>query len=638
MFEFVRRHTKVLQFILLVLIVPSFVLFGVQGYSRYNEGGNAKVAVVDGHGITQAEWDFAHREQSERMRRQQPGLDPKLLDAPEARLQSLERLLRESVLQTAASKQHLVVTDERMQRVFHSDPQFEFLRAPDGGVNKDVLAAQGMSVSQFERRLRQDLTLSQVSLGIAGTGIAPAGNVATAFDALLQQREVQVQRFNSKDYLARINPGDAELEAYYKDPANASQFQSLETAEIEYVVLDLEALKKDVKVSEDDLRNYYKTNLSRYTVAEERRASHILIKVDGSASSDERAKAKSKAESLLAQVRKAPATFAEVARAQSQDTGSAAQGGDLDFFSRGGMVKPFDDAVFAMKVGEVSNLVETEFGYHIITLTDVRGGEKKSFESVRAQIEDEVRKQLAQTRFAESAEQFSNLVYEQSDSLKPVTDKLKLAIQSATVQRVPSSAATGVLASPKFLDAVFGAEALRNKHNTEALETAPNQMVSARVLKYNAAQLLPFAEVKQIVRDRLVKKQATAQAIKDGQARLAALQKSGEATGLEPAQVISRAKAQDLSRSVVEEIMRADASKLPAVIGVDGGESGYVVVRITKLLPRDPAIVDPVRAGQQYAQAWSNAEAAAYYAALKNRFKAEIKPAAAALITPQAKP
>lgn len=638
MFDFVRKHTKVLQFVLLLLIFPSFVLFGVEGYSRFTEGGNAKVAVVDGHGITQTEWDAALRDQSERMRRQAPNVDPRLLDSPEAKREALDALVRDRVMQTAAAKQHLVVSDERLQRLFQADPQFAFLRLPDGSVNKGMLAAQGMSVASFEQRLRQDLTLRQVLQGISGTAMAPAANAAAAFDVLLQQREVQVQRFNVKDYLGRITPSEAELEAYYKDPANAALFQSQETASIEYLVLDLEALKKDVSVSEDKLREYFKTNESRYTVAEERRASHILIKLDKSASADDKSKAKAKAEALLAEVRKTPASFADVARKNSQDPGSAAQGGDLDFFGRGGMTKPFEDAVFAMKQGEISNLIETEFGYHIIMLTGLRGGDKKPFEAVRAEIEDEVRKQLAQTRYAESADQFSNLVYEQADSLKPAADKLKLTIQTATVQRKPQPAATGVLASPKLLDAVFGVEALRNKRNTEALETAPNQMVSARVVKHDPARLLPFAEVKALVQDRLVRKMAIAQAKKDGEARLEALKKGADAVGLEPAQVISRAQARDLPRTMVEDIMRADASKLPAWVGVDGGETGYAVVRIAKLLPRDPAVIDAKRGEQQYAQAWSSAEAAAYFAALKTRFKVELKPVAAALAASAATP
>lgn len=634
MFDFVRKHTKVLQFILLLLIFPSFVLFGVEGYSRFTEGGNAKVAVVDGQGITQAEWDVALRDQSERMRRQAPNVDPKLLDSPEAKREALDALVRDKVMQIAATKQHLVVSDERLQRLFQADPQFAFIRLPDGSVNKGMLAAQGMTSASFEQRLRQDLTLRQVVQGVSGTAFASSANSAAAFDVLLQQREVQVQRFNVKDYLSRITPSDAELEAYYKDPANASQFQSQEMASIEFLVLDLDALKKDVNVSEDKLREYFKTNESRYTVAEERRASHILIKTEPSASADDKAKAKAKAEALLAEVRKAPGTFADVARKNSQDPGSAAQGGDLDFFGRGGMTKAFEDAAYAMKQGEISNVIETEFGYHIIMLTAVRGGEKKPFEAVRAEIEDDVRKQVAQARYAEAAEQFSNLVYEQSDSLKPAADKLKLTIQTATVQRKPLPTAVGTPASPKLLDAVFGVEALRNKRNTEALEISPNQLVSARVVKHDPARLLPFAEVKAQVQDRVVKKMAVAQAKKDGEARLEALKKGGDAAGLEPAQIVSRVQARDLPRSMVEDIMRADASKLPAWVGVDGGETGYAVVRIVKVLPRDSAVIDAKRADQQYAQAWSAAEASAYFAALKTRFKVELKPAALAASAP----
>lgn len=630
MFEFFRKHTKVLQFLLLLLIFPSFVLFGVEGYSRYMDDANNKVASVEGRPITQAEWDAAHRSQSERMRQQVPNLDPKLLDSEEAFKESLDGLVREKVIQAAAARQHLVISDERLQRLFQTDPQFAFLRTPEGSINKAMLSAQGMSVGVFEQRLRQDLTLRQVLQGVSNTSVAAEANVAASFDALFQQREVQLQTFKTKDYIDRIKPTEAELQAYYKDPANASQFQSTETAEIEYVSLDLDVLKKDVKVNEEDLRKFYEANLSRYSEAEERRASHILIKVEPNAPAAERNKAKAKAEELLAQVRKAPATFADVARKNSQDPGSAANGGDLDFFSRGGMTKPFDDAVFAMKQGEISNVIETEFGYHIISLTAVRGGEKKSFESVRAEVDDLVRKQLAQARYAEAAEQFSNLVYEQSDSLKPVADKLNLKVQTVTVTRKPFPVATGALASQKFLDAVFAADSLRNKRNIEAIETAPNQMASARVIKHNPASLLPFQEVAQAVSQRLIIKQAVAQAHKEGKDRLAALKAGAEPTGSEPVQIVSRAQSRDLSRDVVEDIMRADASKLPAWFGVDAGEAGYAVVRLTKLLPRDPALVDAKRASQQYTQVWSAAETAAYYAALKTRFKVEVQAKAVA--------
>ncbi|MCU7369734.1 SurA N-terminal domain-containing protein [Paucibacter sp. O1-1] len=635
MFEFVRKHNRLFQFILLILIVPAFVLVGLEGYSSFMDGSNAGVASVNGRKITQAEWDATHREQMERMRAQMPNLDVKLFDSPEARQQSLDSLVRERVMQAAAQGQHLVVSDERLQQLFRSDPQFAFLRNPDGTVNKNLLIAQGMSSEMFAQRLRQDLTLRQVMMGVGGSALAGKANAAVAFDALLQQRELQLQRIEAKDFLAQVNPSDAEIEAFYKEPANNARFQLPETASIEYLVLDLQALKSDVSVSDEDLRKYYAENQSRYTVAEERRASHILIKADKDAPAAERSKAKARAEELLAEARKNPAGFADLARKNSQDEGSAPNGGDLDFFARGAMVKPFEDAAYALKQGEISNVVESDFGYHVIQLTGLRGGDKKSFEAVRPEIEDEVRRQQAQKRYTEVAEQFSNTVYEQSDSLKPAADKLKLSIQTAIVQRAPAPGASGPLASAKLLEAVFGNEALRNKRNTEAVETAPNQLTAARVVQHNPARLPALADVKPQVRAQLMQKRATELAIKQGQERLAALQKSGDAAGLDAPVVVSRAKPANLSQKVLNEVLRADASKLPAYVGVDSGEGAYVLVRINKLLPRDPAVIDEQRASQQYAQAWTAAESEAYYKALKTHYKTKVTaPAAAAASAP----
>jgi peptidyl-prolyl cis-trans isomerase D len=631
MFDFVRQHNRLFQFILLLLILPSFAFVGMQGYTSMMGGANAGVASVDGRKITQAEWDVAQREQANRIRSQSPNIDAKLLDTPEMKHKALEGLVTERTLQAAADHQHFTPSPEAVSARFWNDPQFAFLRNPDGTVNKALLAAQGMTPSIFLERLRQDYALRQVTAPVESAPAVGTSAPKLAFDALLQQREVQLQRFELKDFAAKINPSDADLEAFYKEPANAAKFQLPESAQIQYLVLDVEALKKDVKFTEDDLQTYYKENASRYGVPEERRASHILIKVDRSAPAEERAKAKAKAEEILAQVRKNPADFAALAKTNSQDEGSAPNGGDLDFFGRGAMVKEFDAAVYAMKPGEISNLVETDFGYHIIQLTGVRGGEKKPFDAVRGEVEAEVRKQLAQRRYAEAAEQFGNLVYEQSDSLQPAADKLKLQIQTATVQRQPQPGAAGPLASPKLLDAIFGVEALRNKRNTEAVETGPSQLVSARVTQYSPARVPPLADVKDKVREQLIKKLASAEAKKAGEARLAALKANpADTAGLEPATTVSRAKPQGLSRGQLEAVLGADATKLPAAVGVAAEDGGYVVVRIGQLLPRDAAVIDDKRAVQQYANAWARAEGQAYLAALKSQYKAVVKVAAPA--------
>lgn len=621
MFEFVRTHTRLLQFLLVLLIFPSFVLFGIEGYSKFNDPSQQPVAEVGGYKITQTEWDAIHRQQLERARRQMPDLDVALFDSPEMKRSTLDGIVRERVSLTAVQKLHLATPNERLQRLFVADPQFASIRNADGSVNKDILMAQGLSSEQFAEQLRQEYSTRQVFGGITDSALAPVAATSGALDALFQQREIHVQRYLTKDYLAKVEPTDAELKAWYDDPAHQAAFRTPEQARIEYLVLDLDAVAKTITVPEDELRKYYDENAARYSQPEERRASHILIKAEKSAPEAERAKAKAKAESLLPEARKSAEAFAELAKKHSDDPGSASKGGDLDWFGRNAMVKPFEDATWALKPGETSGVVESDFGYHIIRLAGLRGGDKRSFESVRAEIEAEARKQQAQKRYAEEAEQFTNLVFEQSDSLKPAADKLKLEIRSATVQREPAPDAPPALSSAKLLKAVFSNDVLRDKRNTEAIDTGSSQLVSARVVEYQPARLKAYDEVKAEVRDALVRQRAAALARQDGEARLAAGRKDPATTLPGEAITFSRATPKDLSPELVDAALKADAAQLPAWTGVDLGSEGYAVVRIEKVLGRDPVVGDPQRAQAQYAQAWSAAESAAYYDGLKQRFK-----------------
>ena len=622
MFDFVRNHTRLALGFMLLLIIPSFVFFGIDGYTKFRESGNVTVATVDGAAITRGEWESAHQRSVDRVRRQSPDLDAKRLDTPELRGETLNALMRERVVATAARSMQLAPTDARLQRLFVTDPQFASIRNPDGSVNRELLGMQGMTSEMFSQQLRQDFAARQVLGGVARTALAPAALAAASLDPLLQRREVQIQRFDPVAYRAKISPSDADIEAFYKE--QQSQFKAQEQAEIEYVVLDLDALGKGVTLSEAELRKFYDDNAARFGTPEERRASHVLIKTEKDAAAADKAKAKARAEELLTQARKNPAGFAELARRNSQDAGSAAQGGDLDFFGRGAMVKAFETAAFSLKTGEISDIFETEFGYHFLTVTGVRGGQKKPFEEVRSEIENELRRAKGKAEWAKVAEQFTNTVYEQSDSLQPVIDKLKLTKLTATVQRNPAPGTVGVLASGKLLEAVFSNEAVANKRNTDAVETAPNQLVSARIVKHSPARTLPLAEVKDRVRERLVAKLGADQARSEGKARLEALKKApGEA--LPMPLTLSRAQSQGAPKALMDAVMQADADKLPAVLGVDLQEQGYVVVRVVKVLPREPAPGGDDTLRGQFAQAWAAAESDAYLAALKKRFKAQVK-------------
>ncbi len=623
MFDFVRKNTRILQLILVILILPSFVVFGIQGYSRFGDQADT-VAKVGKQSINQAEWDNAHRNFVERVRAQQPDVDPKVFDAPEFRKQSLEALVRQHVLAAAAADEHLGVTDARLLRSFTTDPRFAALFNPDGTFNKQLLEAQGLTMQRLEAMVRQELVLGQVLGSVQATGQTSLTANRHAVDALFQVREVQWMKFEPKAYTAQLNPTDAQLQAMYKDPANAAWLASPERADVEYLVLDLDALKQRVSVSEEELRRSYEENKARYTTPEERRASHILIKSESGASAEKKKAARAKAEGLLAQLKQNPSLFAELARKNSDDPGSAATGGDLDFFGRGAMVKAFDETAFKLKKGELSGIVETEFGYHIILLTDIRGGQVQPFETVRGQIEEEARKQLAQRQYAEAAERFTNGVYEQSDSLKPVADELKLSIQSARdVLREPGTKDQGVLGNRRLLDALFDADNRAKSRNTEAIEVGPNKLVSARIVKYHPAATRAFDEVKAELRDRWIAQEARKAAKADAERKMAEWKQSPEKSGLPAPVEMSRRTVFNQPPMVLDAAMRVPANQLPGWSVVDLGADGVALIKVNKVLPLQISPQEIKETQNQFGGYWGRAEADAYYRLLKRQYKVE---------------
>lgn len=628
MFEHVRKHNKILMVVLFLLIIPSFVLVGVDGYNRMIEK-DRTVARVGKVEITNGEWEAAHREEVERVRQLMPTIDARLLDSESVRYATLERLVRERVLQQAAQDARLGASDARLARELQSIPAIAQLRRADGSLDmeryRDLLGRQGMSPEMFEARMRADLAARQVQAGVAQTAFIAGVPADLALGAWFERREVQLARFATADYAARVQPTDAELEAFYQ--ANQSLFQAPEQARIEYIVLDIDAVRKTIRLNEADVRSYYEQNVARLSGPEERRASHILISVAKDAPVDERQQARAKAEELLVQARKAPESFAQLAKKHSQDPGSAPNGGDLDYFGRGAMVKPFEDAAFALKKGEISGVVESDFGFHIIRVTDIKAPKQKSFAELRASLEEDLKNQQARAKYAEAAEIFTNGVYEQSDSLKPVAEKLGLTIQTASgLLREPAPGARGVLASAKLLEAIFSPDAVSNKRNTEAVEIAPSQLAAARIVEHAPARTLPLAEVRAAVRERVVQARAAELARQEGQQKLAAWKAEPASARLPAAQVISREQAQNLPQALLDAVMRADSAQLPQWVGVDLGPQGYAVARVNKRIERPAPKADAQSQERaQYAQWWMQAEGQAYYRLLQERAEVQIK-------------
>jgi len=554
--------------------------------------------------------------------------------SPQARYATLEKLVRSLVLDAAVREQRLLATDAQLARALLEDPTIAALRNPDGSLDtqayRTLLGVQGLTPEGFEAGLRRDLSKTQVMGGITASAFATAAQVQQALDALEQQREVQVARFDAAAYAAQVQPSEADLQAWYA--ANTEQFRQSEAASVEYVLLDLPAVEASIAVTEDEAREHYQQNLARLAAAQERHVRHILINAAQDTPAQQREQAREQAQALREQLRQAPQRFAELAREHSQDSSSAKAGGDLGYIARGAMPEPFEDAAFAMAAaGDISEVVESDFGYHIIQLADIKDPETPSFEAMRAQMEAEIRRQKAQTRFAELAESFANTVYEQDESLQAVADAFQLTLHRAEgVTRQPQGrgGVSSVLDEPRFLQALFSDDILTSGRSTDAVELGTHQIAAGRVTAYTPARILPLEEAGEQLRTLYVAQQSAERAKADGTAQLAQWQAQPDGTpeALSEPLTISRRQMQGQPPELVAAALRAPSDTLPAWVGVDLGPQGYAVVKVKRIVPAPPPEEHTQALYKQELTQWMTAvQALAYYELLKQQFKVQIK-------------
>lgn len=630
MFDFVAKHKRWIQ-LLLGLVAVSFTFWGVENYQRMGAAGG-EVATVSGEKITRQEVSDLMRQQQDRLRQMLgKNFDPAMLESPGMRAELLEGLINQRLLTQYAVGSHMLASDDLLREIISAQPAFQENGRFSRPVYERLLQAQNMTPTSFENSLRRDLLTSQVAAAMAESSLASLA-VAKEFARLrLQQREVSEVLLPVERFAAQIKPDDAAIAAFYE--SNAARFKLPEQVQVEFVELSLQNLTAQEAISAEDVKTFYDANYgSKFK---------------------ERAEARAKAEALLAELRRSPDRFAELARQNSQDPGSKDNGGDLGFFARGSMVKPFEDTVFRLRENEISALVETDFGFHIIRLTGINSAAKspskteerrashilitapaaaKSIEALRPEIEKELRRQRAGKRFAEAAESFSNLAYEQPDSLKPVAEKFKIAVQNAgwvTRQASPNKA----INHPKVLAALFTPDAIANRRNIEVVETAPGVLVSARVLAHKPEAARPLAEVRADVLRLLIDREAREAARKQGEQQLAALRKGDAATAFPAAKLVSRDKADGITPEALQALYRADVSSLPAYIGVESAK-GYVLLRVSKLVEQEPPekLIEAARA--EVARSNGAREYQAFITGLRNRAKVEIDKAQLEAKTP----
>lgn len=574
MLQAFREHKRWLMFIAMVLIIPSFVVTGIYSYNRMSQSDNAIVQVGEAK-ITPEQFDMAKREQLERLRQQMgESFRANILDNEQAREDILRMLMDDSAITQTVAKNHVMVSEaEAVALIKNADALKQ-----DGKFSPELyeqfLRSQGKSDQQFVAQVQRDLEKEVLIAGVSNAYPVPKALVEQMHEILTNERQVRTLTINAADFLNSVSVSDDEVKAYYS--AHLSEFLSPEHIKAEYIVLSPENFK-DQKANPDDIKAYYEQNKNRWSIPEQRRASHILIEFG-----DDKAAALKKAEGILAEVKADPSKFAGVAEKESQDPGSASQGGDLSFFGKGVMTKAFEDAVFHAKKGDIVGPVETEFGYHIIYVTDIQAGSVEPFEAVKPEIEREYAEQMAIRTFSERADEFTNMVYEQSDSLEPTAQKFGLKVE--TTDFVTRNGVTdpelGRIINDRVAEALFGSECLKEKRNSNAIEVQSNTLVAARVVEYYPEKERALDDVKSIIGEKLRAQKAAEKAFEAGKAKLAELQKSKSLEGFSDEVWVSRQNQQGQETSLINAELALETSKLPAYTGATLANGSYAIAYV----------------------------------------------------------
>lgn len=608
MFDLVTKYKRVIQ-IFLGLIAITFATWGIESYTRLG-GGRDVVATVNGMEISHREFAEELRRQQERIRAMFGGaIDPAMLDSPESRRAVLEGLIAQRLLASEAGRARMFMGREAVIDAITSAPEFQEDGKFSTAKYSAYLASRGISDQGNVAELQTQIPLARFAGSISETAIAPRAVAARLAALQAQQREVSEARISEQQFLPQVKVDDAQVKAHYD--SNQADYRTPERVRAEYIVLSAQALAGQDPPAEAEIKAAYESRASQFRVEEQRRASHILVRT------------REEAEKILLELKKAPGRFAELAKKHSQDPASSEKGGDLGWFGRGMMVKAFEDAAYKLGQNEMQ-VVESEFGFHVLRLTGIQAGKARPYEELKKELAEELARQKGQRKFAEAAENFSNMVYEQPDSLNPVAERFKLQVQTTGWIAKSARQELGALDNPKLLAALFSSDAIQNRRNTDAIEVAPNTLVAARVVEHQPAAQRSFDEVKGEIAEELRRREASALALKDGMAKLEKL-RQGADPGLKwgPPRLVSRSDAQGLPANMLRQVVSADTAKLPAYVGVPIPDGGYALLRISRVI-EEPAKAGDPQAAARAAQLYGAAQYEAFVGSLRERADIEV--------------
>ena len=508
-----------IAYLIVFLISIPFALWGVNSYF---EGGElAPAATVNGVEITAQNLDIAYANRRRQIAEMFGGSIPEAFDDESTmKNQVLTQLIEETALQSYSENQHYRIGNQQLNEIIRSMDVFH----QDGVFDPDIYQRQvrslGFSTAAFEQQLRRNLAMAQLQTGISSTAFVVPHVSQKLANLNSQTRDVRVltTRLDSDD----INVTDDEVNQYFE--ANSASFMTEEQVRINYIEISLAAIKESIVVNDEQIRTKYEESRDAYTSDEIRTASHILLTVDPDASEEENLSVEEKLKEFRTQL-ESGISFAELARQHSQDPVSAAEGGDLGEIERGMMVQPFETVLFDLNVGDISDPVKTSFGWHLIQLNKIEGGEVQSFDEVRDRLADEIKSEMAESQIYDLTENLANIAYEQPDSLEPAAEQLGLKLQSS--DWFGRFSGEGIAAEAKVRTVAFSPEIFEEGRNSEAIELPDSRVVYIRVKEHKPASSQELSDVREQIVAELNQRKGREESLSRGKAALLAL-RSGQ--------------------------------------------------------------------------------------------------------------
>lgn len=595
MLHFIRERAQGwIAWVIVGLISVPFALWGINQY--FTGGSEAPVAVVNDVEITLPQFNQAMQNQKERIRSMLGDqVNEDMVDRFVRTEDVLDMLVNNELLLQAADDQNMGISAEIFRSQISAIPDFQ----EGGRFSMERYQAFLKRRPGFESLVRQDLMRNQIRAGVMNTGILADEELNTYISFKDQQRSFSYAEISAPRYVAEVAITDEDKKKYYDE--NGSRFTLPEQVSLQYVELKLDDIKKDFKVSDEEIKQAYEREKERFGIPEERRASHILIQVDADADDAARSAARGKAEAVLKDVQ-AGKDFAALAKEHSQDPGSATAGGDLGFFAKGVMTPPFEDAVFGMNKGDTSDIVETDFGFHIIHLSDIRSSSIKPLQQVRVELTEQILREKAQGAFRNKQEEMSKLAFDDATTLDGVSKKLELEILE-TGFITQGTVNAGIAARPKIRDTAFGKEVLQDGYNSEVLEVEPGHVVVIRKKEHKPSTLRPYEEVASMIEKILRKEGAEARAEEEAKKILTTVEegrslKQAAATLKLPFHEDKRSGRQDpaVDRAIVSEVFRMSLGKDKATVKpVRMSNGNQAIVELRAVHDGNAAVVEEAK-------------------------------------------